>query len=282
MRAKFNQSFKIQAVENDFSQMLTKVTVEAALNAELETHLGYDKHQATPHKNSRNGFSTKRIKTEEGQFVVDIPRYRQAEFEPQNEGAKFWLNVLTELTNRSVKDILIVCVDGLKGFPEAINAAFPDTHIQLCIVHMVRNSLKYVTWKDYKAVTADLKLIYKATTEEDSALALEQFAAKWDDKYPQISKSWRNHCENLNTFFDYPTDIRKTIYTTNAIESLNSVIQSFEGELRSQHRVYDGVAKWHVRRTAGAPKAIAVVLSFCRLLGLGCPKQAFAKIATPW
>ena len=304
----------------------------------METHLGYGKHEVAETKNSRNGFSTKRLQTEEGQFIVDIPRDRQADFEPQlvkkhqtrfttmddkilhlyakgmstrdivdtfkemydadisptlisnvtnavleqiiewqsrpldaiypivyldclvvkirqdkqvinkaiylalgvnmdghkellgmwlseNEGAKFWLNVLTELTNRGVKDILIACVDGLKGFPDAINAAFPDTHIQLCIVHMVRNSLKYVTWKDYKAVTADLKLIYKATTEEDALLALEQFAAKWDDKYPQISKSWRSHWENLNTFFDYPNDIRKAIYTTNAIESLNSVIR---------------------------------------------------------
>jgi len=332
------KSIKTEKELNDFSQMLTKITVEAALNAELETHLGYGKHEVAETENSRNGFSTKRLQTEEGQFIVDIPRDRQAEFEPQlvkkhqtrftsmddkilhlyakgmstrdivdtfkemydadisptlisnvtnavleqiiewqsrpldaiypivyldcivvkirqdkqvinkaiylalgvnmdghkellgmwlseNEGAKFWLGVLTELTNRGVKDILIACVDGLKGFPDAINAAFPDTHIQLCIVHMVRNSLKYVTWKDYKAVTADLKQIYKATTEEDALLALEQFASKWDDKYPQISKSWRSHWQNLNTFFDYPTDIRKAIYTTNAIESLNSVIR---------------------------------------------------------
>ncbi len=322
----------------DFSQTLTKITVEAALNAELATHLGYEKHQPSIAENSRNGFSSKRLQTEEGQFVIDIPRDRNAEFEPQlvkknqtrfttmndkilslyakgmstrdivdtfkemydadisptlisnvtnavidqitewqsrpldaiypivyldcivvkirqdkqvinksiylalgvnmeghkellgmwlseNEGAKFWLNVLTELNNRGVKDILIACVDGLKGFPDAINAVFPDTHIQLCIVHMVRNSLKYVSWKDYKAVTADLKQIYQATTEEDALLALDQFSERWDDNYPQISKSWRNHWENLNTFFAYPKDIRKAIYTTNAIESLNSVIR---------------------------------------------------------
>ena len=143
----------------------------------------------------------------------------------ENEGAKFWLNVLTELQNRGVKDILIACVDGLKGFPDAINAVFPETQIQLCIVHMVRNSVKYVPWKDYKAVTAELKQIYQSVTEEEALLALNQFAEHWDDKYPQISKSWRTHWHNLNTLFNYPADIRKVIYTTNAIESLNSVIR---------------------------------------------------------
>lgn len=143
----------------------------------------------------------------------------------ENEGAKFWLNVLTELQNRGVKDILIACVDGLKGFPDAINAVFPETQIQLCIVHMVRNSVKYVPWKDYKAVTAELKQIYQSVTEEEALLALNQFAEHWDDKYPQVSKSWRTHWHNLNTLFNYPADIRKVIYTTNAIESLNSVIR---------------------------------------------------------
>ena len=143
----------------------------------------------------------------------------------ENEGAKFWLNVLTELQNRGVKDILIACVDGLKGFPDAINAVFPETQIQLCIVHMVRNSVKYVPWKDYKVVTVELKQIYQSVTEEEALLALNQFAEHWDDKYPQISKSWRTHWHNLNTLFNYPADIRKVIYTTNAIESLNSVIR---------------------------------------------------------
>lgn len=143
----------------------------------------------------------------------------------ENEGAKFWLNVLTEFQNRGVKDILIACVDGLKGFPDAINTAFPNTQIQLCIVHMVRNSLKYVPWKDYKAITAGLKRIYQSVTEEEALLALDQFAQQWDDKYPQISRSWRSHWDNLNTLFLYPEDIRKAIYTTNAIESLNSVIR---------------------------------------------------------
>jgi transposase-like protein len=143
----------------------------------------------------------------------------------ENEGAKFWLNVLTELQNRGVQDILIACVDGLKGFPDAINTVFPETQIQLCIVHMVRNSIKFVTWKDYKAVTSGLKEIYKSATEEDALKSLDQFANCWDEKYPQISKSWRSNWENLNTLFDYPPEIRKAIYTTNAIESLNSVIR---------------------------------------------------------
>ena len=323
---------------NEFRQMLTKVTVERALNAELDEHLGYDKHQPSDNPNSRNGSSRKTLRTEDGQFELDTPRDRNGSFEPklvkkgqtrftsmddkilflyaqgmttreivktfkelygadaspsliskvtdavidevtewqsrpldpvypivyldcivlkirqdkqvinksiylalgvnmeghkellgmwlsENEGAKFWLNVLTELQNRGVKDILIACVDGLKGFPDAINTAFPETQIQLCIVHMVRNSVKYVPWKDYKPVTADLKRIYQATTEEQALPALTEFSEKWDDKYPQISRSWQAHWENLNTLFAYPEDIRKAIYTTNAIESLNSVIR---------------------------------------------------------
>lgn len=136
---------------------------------------------------------------------------------------KFWLSVLTELKNRGLQDILIACVDGLKGFPDAINSVFPQTHIQLCSIHMVRNSLKYVAGKDYKAVTSGLKTVYQAPT---ALMAMDAFAKVQDDKYPQISKSWRAHRENLNTFFGYPPDIRKAIYTTNAIESLNSVIRA--------------------------------------------------------
>lgn len=143
----------------------------------------------------------------------------------ETEGAKFWLRVLTELQNRGVKDILIACVDGLKGFPEAINAVFPQAQIQLCIIHMVRNSLKYVPYKDYKAVTADLKGIYQASTEDEALQALERFSDRWDEKYPRISKSWLDNWQNLNTLFQYPADIRKAIYTTNAIESVNSVIR---------------------------------------------------------
>jgi transposase-like protein len=323
---------------NVFRQMLTKITVEAALNAELDDHLGFDKHEQSSSDNSRNGHTSKILQTEDGQFEVDTPRDRAGSFEPQlvkkhqrrftsmddkilflyaqgmttreivkifkemygadvspaliskvtdavieqviewqsrpldavypivyldcivvkirqdkkvinkavylalgvnmeghkellgmwlseNEGAKFWLNVLTELQNRGVKDILIACVDGLKGFPDAINTAFPQTQIQLCIVHMVRNAMKYVPWKEYKPVAADLKRIYQSVTEEEALLALDQFSERWDDRYPQISRSWRANWGNLNTLFNYPQDIRKAIYTTNAIESLNSVIR---------------------------------------------------------
>jgi putative transposase len=323
---------------NALTQMMTKITIEAALNAELDDHLGYDKHDVTDSTNSRNGYTSKTILTEGGSFEINTPRDRNGDFEPklvkknqrrmpsvqdkvmhfytkglstreiadtlkelydadvspalisnitdavidkviewqsrpldavypivyldcivlkirqdkrvinksvylalgvnleghkellgmwlsENEGAKFWLNVLTELQNRGVKDILIACVDGLKGFPDAINTVYPDTHIQLCIVHMVRNSMKFVPWKDYKAIAADLKAIYQATTEEKALQSLDQFAERWDEKYPQISKSWRAHWQNLNTLFNYPQDIRRAIYTTNAIESLNSVIR---------------------------------------------------------
>jgi len=332
------KTIKTEADLNEFRQILTKITVETALNAELDDHLGYSKHESSDSSNSRNGFMGKTLQTDDGQFEIDTPRDREGSFEPQlvkkcqrrftsmddkilflyaqgmttreivatfkemydadvsailiskvtdavleqvvewqsrpldavypivyldcivvkirqdkqvinkafylalgvnmeghkellglwlseNEGAKFWLNVLTELQNRGVKDILIACVDGLKGFPDAISTAFPDAQIQLCIVHMVRNSLKYVTWKDYKAVTADLKQVYQSATEEEALLALDRFCDRWDDKYPQISKSWRTHWENLNTLFNYPQEIRKAIYTTNAIESLNSVIR---------------------------------------------------------
>ncbi len=323
---------------NEFKQLLTKMTLESALNAELDEHLGYDKHDKAATGNSRNGYSSKTLQTEDGQFELQTPRDRNNDFEPkivkkkqrrfvsmsdkilflyakgmttreivetlqelydteisatlvskvtdavieqvtewqsrpldaiypivyldcivlkirqdkqvinkavylalgvniegqkellgmwisENEGAKFWLSVLTELQNRGVSDILIACVDGLKGFPDAINTVFPQTQIQLCIVHMVRNSLKFVPWKDYKAVTKDLKAIYQSATEEDALLSLDKFAERWDDKYPQISKSWRTHWQNLNTLFSYPPDIRKAIYTTNAIESLNSVVR---------------------------------------------------------
>ncbi len=322
----------------DFRKILTKVTVEAALNAELEEHLGYALHEKSNTNNSRNGYSSKTIRTEDGQVELETPRDREGNFEPllvkknqtrftsmddkilylyakgmttreivdtfkemydadisptlisrvtnavidqvvewqarpldsvypivyldclvvkirqdkqvinkaiylalgvnieghkellgmwisENEGAKFWLNVLTELQNRGVNDILIACVDGLKGFPDAINTVFPQAQVQLCIVHMVRNSMKYVPWKDYKAVTGDLKLIYQSVTEEEALLELDNFCSRWDDKYPQISRSWRAHWSNLNTLFKYPQDIRKAIYTTNAIESLNSVIR---------------------------------------------------------
>lgn len=142
-----------------------------------------------------------------------------------NEGAKFWLNVLTELKNRGVEDIFVACIDGLTGFPEAIEAVFPRTEVQLCIVHLVRNSLRYVGWGRRKAVAADLRLIYSAPTEASAELAMEAFKAKWDEAFPAIGKSWLAHWERIIPFFNYPQEIRKVIYTTNAIESLNASLR---------------------------------------------------------
>lgn len=139
----------------------------------------------------------------------------------KNEGAKFWLSVLTELQNRGIKDIFIVCVDGLKGFPEAIETVFPDTQVQLCIVHQIRTSLRFVTWSDRKEVAQDLKPIYKAATLQEAEEQLAAFAKKWDEKYPTIAKSWHDNWQHLTPFFAYPEEIRKVIYTTNAIESMN-------------------------------------------------------------
>ena len=139
----------------------------------------------------------------------------------QTEGAKFWLQVVTELKNRGVNDIFIACVDGLKGFPEAIESVFPQTEIQLCIVHLVRHSLNYVGWKQRREVAADLKLIYTAATEVEAEQRLTEFAAKWDQKFPLIAKSWRTNWPRVIPFFAHPPEIRKIIYTTNAIESLN-------------------------------------------------------------
>jgi putative transposase len=339
LAAELAKGLKTEADLNAFSRMLTKLTVETALNAELTDHLGHEKNAPKTGSNTRNGYSSKTVLCDDGEIELNTPRDRENTFEPQlikkhqtritqmdsqilslyakgmttreivatfkemydadvsptliskvtdavkeqvtewqnrqpdtlypivymdcivvkvrqngsvlnkavflalgintegqkellgmwlaeNEGAKFWLSVLTELKNRGLQDILIACVDGLKGFPDAINSVYPQTHIQLCIIHMVRNSLKYVSWKDYKAVTSGLKAVYQAPTEEAALMALDAFAGEWDDKYPQISKSWRAHWENLNTFFGYPPDIRKAIYTTNAIESLNSVIRA--------------------------------------------------------
>jgi putative transposase len=139
----------------------------------------------------------------------------------ESEGAKFWMGIMTELKNRGVEDILIACIDGLKGLPDAINAVYPQTRIQLCIVHMIRNSTKFVSYKERKILCADLKMIYTAVTEKQGLDALDEFAIKWDGKYPMISKSWKNNWANLSEFFAYPPDIRKVIYTTNSIESLN-------------------------------------------------------------
>lgn len=338
--AELAKQVKTEKDLGELSDRLTKMTVEAALGAEMEDHLGYEKHAPEGRNtgNSRNGTSSKKLKGKHGEVRIDTPRDRNGSFEPkllgkyqtrltafddqilclyakgmttrqivetfqemygadvsatlvskvteavidqmtewqsrpldplypivyldcivvkvrqnkqvikksiyialgidleghkqllglwiaETEGAKFWLSVLTELKTRGVEDILIACVDGLKGFPQAIEAVYPETRVQLCIVHMVRNSLKYVSWKDYKAVTRDLRRIYQAPTEAEARRALEAFGKAWDEKYCRISKIWESHWPYLITFFDYPPEIRKAIYTTNAIESLNSVIR---------------------------------------------------------
>jgi len=143
----------------------------------------------------------------------------------QTEGAKFWLGILTELKNRGIEDVFIACVDGLSGFPEAIETVYPQTQVQPCIVHIVRNSLKFVSWKQRKAVATDLKAIYKAATIEEAELALDTFAETWDSQYPTISRQWRKQWEQLSGFFVYPEEIRKVVYTTNAIESLNGCLR---------------------------------------------------------
>ena len=139
----------------------------------------------------------------------------------QTEGAKFWLQVVTELKNRGVRDIFIACVDGLKGFPEAIESIFPQTVVQLCIVHLVRHSLNYVNWKQRKEVARDLKTIYTSATDTEAEQRLAEFSAKWDAKYPMIAKSWRSNWARVIPFFAHPLEIRRVIYTTNVIESLN-------------------------------------------------------------
>ena len=145
----------------------------------------------------------------------------------ETEGAKFWLACLTDLKNRGINDIFVVCVDGLTGFPEAIRAAFPQTKVQLCIVHLVRAALKYVTDKDSRDVAGDLKTIYQSATVLEAEQALEDFAKKWEEKYPTIVKHWRLKWPDISAMFDFPPAIRKAIYTTNAIESVNSVIRKF-------------------------------------------------------
>lgn len=139
----------------------------------------------------------------------------------ENESAKYWLSILNGLKNRGVEDILITCIDGLTGFPEAISTAYPKTEIQQCVIHQIRNSTKYVSYKDIKALMADLKRVYGAIDEETALYELEQFSARWDSKYPKISKSWQTHWAELSTYFKYPQSVRTLIYTTNSIENFN-------------------------------------------------------------
>jgi putative transposase len=326
--------------ENGLLKRLTKALLEAALQAELTGHLGYEKHDPAGNNsgNSRNGVTRKKLKGEFGEIELETPRDRNGTFEPlmverhqtrwtgfddrilsmysrgmstreiqghleemyqvevtpqfistvtsgveekvkewqnrpleavypilymdalyvkmrengqvknravfvaigvnmegnkdvlglwvaDNEGSKFWLKVLTDLKNRGVKDVFIVCVDGLKGFPEAIEAAFPEALVQLCIVHMVRQSLNYVSWKQRKAVAADLRHIYTSATEEAAEMALHEFGVKWDKSCPTIAEIWRRNWTRVTPFFAFPAEIRKVIYTTNAVESLNMTLR---------------------------------------------------------
>jgi transposase-like protein len=347
------------------TRALVKRTVEKALDVELEDHLGYSKHdpKGRGSGNSRNGYSSKKLKGDMGEVEIETPRDRNGSFEPvlvgkgetrltkfddqilalyargmttrdiadtfkemygatvshalisrvtdavmddivawqnrpldalypvvymdgitvkvhadkrvviktihlalairtdghkellgmwinETEGARFWLSILTELQNRGVKDIFIACVDGLTGFPEAINNVFPKTKVQLCIVHMVRNSLKYVPYKNRKEVASDLKQIYQSISIDEAEHELNAFALKWDKQYGSISKLWRKHWENVIPLFDYPDEIRRIIYTTNAIESLNSVIRKatknrriFPNEASAMKTVYLAMLK---------------------------------------
>lgn len=139
----------------------------------------------------------------------------------ENESAKFWLSIINGLKNRGVEDILIACVDGLNGFPQAIEAVYPNTEIQHCIIHQIRNTTRYVSYKDLKKLMADLKLVYAAPTEETALAQLEEFCGKWEGKYPKIGKSWNDNWPTLSTYFKYPEPVRRLIYTTNAIEGFN-------------------------------------------------------------
>jgi len=326
--------------ENGLIKSFVKSVMERALNAELTTHLGYEKHDMAGYNtgNSRNGTSAKTLKGEFGEVDLDVPRDRNGSYVPQllpkhqtrfegfdekilslyargmttrdiqaqlqelygvevshnlisnvtdavldevkmwqsrsldpiypivyldaivvkvkdnkqvinkaiylalgvnieghkellgmwvsqNEGAKFWLNVLTEIKNRGVQDILFTCVDGLTGFVEAIESVYPKATTQLCIVHIIRNSLRYVGYKERKAVVTDLKCIYEAATVEEAELGLKDFATKWDKQYPAISRLWHDKWLNIIPFFNYPSEIRRVIYTTNSIESLNMTLR---------------------------------------------------------
>ncbi len=169
------------------------------------------------------------------------------------EGARFWLQVLTEIRNRGVQDVFIMCVDGLKGFPQAIEAVFPNTQVQLCIVHLVRSSLMYVSWKQRRAVAADLRNIYTAATVEQAEMELEAFAAKWEGTHPTIAQIWRRNWAHVTPFFAFPAEIRKVIYTTNAVESLNMTLRkviktrasfpSEEAALKLLYMALENVAK---------------------------------------
>ena len=321
-----------------FMREMMKEAIETIYEGEIESHLGYKKNEVSSSGNSRNGYSSKRVKSELGNVDLEVPIDRLSSFSPEivkkrqrdisgleskvlsmyakgmsnrdiqahiydiyghklspetisvitdkiiplvkewqnrpleelyaivfmdgmvlklrvdgvvknvtiyfviginmegrksclgmylseTESAKYWLSVMTELQNRGVKDILIFAVDNLRGISEAIRSMFPQAEIQKCIVHQIRNSLKFVSWKERKELASNLKSVYTAATEEKALLELEKFSEKWDKKYPNISKSWKNNWSELSTFFKYSEEIRRLIYTTNPVESFNSKVR---------------------------------------------------------
>jgi putative transposase len=371
---------------NGLLKQLTKALVERAMNAEMNHHLGYEKHGAAGRGsgNSRNGKSRKKIQGDFGSVEIEVPRDRKGTYEPQiipkherrfagfdekilsmyargmttrdiqshleemygvevspalisevtdsiveevkawqtrplepiypivyldalmvkmrhegrvenravfvgigvtlegtkevlglwtsaTEGAKFWLQILTEIRNRGVNDILIACVDGLKGFPEAIQSVYPKTQVQLCIVHMVRNSLNYVSWQERKAAAAGLKQIYHAATAEEAEQRLQEFEEQWGGKYPSIGKMWRRNWAGIIPFFAYPVEIRRAVYTTNIVESLNMTLRkviktrgSFPGEEAALKLLY--LALKNVARRWNATRDWRVALNHFTLL----------------
>jgi putative transposase len=336
----FLKQFKTGEDLYSFLGQLQKRGLEKMLEGELDAHLGYDKHEKTASPNARNGFSNKKIKTSFGESEIQVPRDRDASFNPiivpkrqnmldglenvivslyakgmsnsdieeqirevynfevststisritdavssdiiawqnrplesvylivwmdgivfkvrenskvinktiylavglnrdgkkevlgmwlgKNESASFWLGVLTDLKARGVEDILITATDNLNGFTQTIKNVFPESQTQICVVHQIRNSTRYVVWKDKKEFSADMKLIYNAPTEESAKASLEDFAKKWNHKYPYAIRSWEENWEELTIFFDFPVEIRKIIYTTNLIENLNGKIRKY-------------------------------------------------------
>lgn len=336
----FLKQFKTGEELNSFLAELQKRGIEKILEGELDAHLGYEKHEKTPDANARNGYSNKKIKTSYGESKIQVPRDRDASFNPmlipkrqsmvdglenvivslyakgmtvsdieeqirevynfqvststisritdavasdviawqnrslepvylvvwmdgvvfkvrenskvinktiylavglnkdgrkevlgmwlgRNESASFWLGVLTDLKARGVEDILITATDNLNGFTETIKQVFPESNTQICVVHQIRNSCRYVVWKDKKAFTKDMKQIYDAPTKQAARAALEDLANTWGRKYPYAVKSWEDNWEELTVFFDFPLEIRKIIYTTNLIENLNGKIRKY-------------------------------------------------------
>lgn len=329
--------------QEDLSKLLKELhsdLLEAMLHGELEAHLGYSKSEKSDNSNARNGFTSKRLKSEFGESVIEVPRDRDGSFEPiivpkhqskaasvenmvislyakgmsvsdieqelyelygyklsassisiitdkvnqqvldwqnralesiycivwmdgivfkvrqggkvinktiylavglnrdgykeilgmwlgQNESAAFWQGVMTDLKARGVEDILVTVTDNLNGFTQAITNIFPEANTQICVVHQIRNSARYVVWKDKKEFTSDMKLIYNAPNREMAAHELDRFAEKWNQKYPYAIQSWKNNWEELTVFFDFPIEIRKIIYTTNLIENLNGKVRKY-------------------------------------------------------